>query len=96
MTASEAEVAIGTALKMNEPDRFTATCEAVVNDMATALSRSPQERQEKALATFGDSMRSQWRNTFPSVENVDGMVDDLITRIRARIRALEGGGAGAA
>ena len=96
MTASESEVAIGTALKMSEFDRFTATCEVVINDMALALSRSPTERREKALATFGDSMRSQWRNTFPSVENVDGMVDDLITRIHARIRALEGGGAGTA
>ena len=78
---------------MSEPDRFAETCEAVVNDLALALSRSLQERQEKALADFGANMRSQWRNTFPSLsaENVDGMVDDLISRIRARISELEGG-----
>ncbi len=51
---------------MSEPDRFAETCEAVVNDLALALSRSLQERQEKALADFGANMRSKWRNTFPS------------------------------
>ena len=78
---------------MSEPDRFAETCEAVVNDLALALSRSLQERQEKALADFGANMRSQWSNTLPSLsaENVDGMVDDLISRIRARISELEGG-----
>ena len=77
---------------MTTPDEFVSRVQATVDELALALSHTPHERQETALQSFADVVRAQWRALFSpvlSAEDVDGMVGDVLARVRAKRDDLE-------
>jgi hypothetical protein len=68
-------------------------------DEASRLSHSLHDQQEEWLRGFADSLRAQWRQVFAPVlssEDVDGMVADVLSRVRAKRDRLEDLGGGTA
>jgi hypothetical protein len=77
---------------MTTPDEFLQRVLATVDDLALVLSHTPRERQEEWLKGFADRVRTQWHGLFAptlSSENVDGMVADLVARVKAKRDRLE-------
>jgi hypothetical protein len=84
---------------MTTPNEFLQRVLATVDDAAFRLSHTPRDRQEEWLQGFGDRTRAQWREVFApfmSAEDVDGMVADLVARVRAKRDQLESFGGGTA
>jgi hypothetical protein len=84
---------------MTWPARFQERILAAVDDTAFRLSHTPHDRQEDWLQSFADRIRAQWRELFTpalSAEDVDGMVADVVTRVRAKRDSLESFGGGRA
>jgi hypothetical protein len=84
---------------MTTPDQFLERVLAAVDDAAFRLSHTPHDRQEGWLNDFADRMRMQWRSLFMtalSAEDVDGMVSDLVARVKAKRDEIEAAGVGRA
>jgi hypothetical protein len=72
---------------------------AAVDDAAFRLSHTPHDRQEEWLRGFAERVSAQWREVFSpalSSEDVDGMVADLVARVRKRRDEIEAAGTGRA
>jgi hypothetical protein len=81
------------------PDRFLERVLAAVDDAAFRLSHTPHGRQAAWLNAFARRMRRQWRPLFVPVlssEDVDGMVADVLVRVKAKRDFLERVGSGSA
>jgi hypothetical protein len=68
-------------------------------NLAEAAAHMPLDRQEALLQGFAERVRLQWREVFApylSAEDVDGMVADVLARVRAKRNRLEGFGGGSA
>jgi hypothetical protein len=80
-------------------DRFLPRVLAAVDDAALRLAGTPHELQAAFLQRFARRILAQWSELFTpalSAEDVEGMVEDLLGRIRARRDRLERFGAGSA
>jgi hypothetical protein len=80
-------------------DGFLKRVLVAVDDAAFRLSHTPREPQEEWLQGFGDRVRAQWGPLFaPRLEpkDVDGMVSDLVARVRKRRDEMEAAGTGTA
>ena len=77
---------------MTTPAEFLERVLATVDDLALVLAHTPRERQEEWLKGFADRVRAQWHELFAptlSSEDVNGMVADVVTRVRAKRDGLE-------
>jgi hypothetical protein len=84
---------------MTTPDEFLERVLGAVDEAAFRLSHTPHDRQAAWLRGFERRVRAQWRSVFMpalSAEDVDGMVADLMGRVRAKRNRLERFGAGSA
>jgi hypothetical protein len=82
---------------MMNPDRFLAGVLEAVDDAAFRLSHTPG--QEEWLQGFAERVGAQWRQVFEpfmSAEDVDGMVADVVQRVRKRRDEIEAAGVGRA
>jgi hypothetical protein len=83
---------------MTTPD-FLARVLAAADDAAFRLAHTQHDRQDAWLRGFARRIRAQWRELFTpalSSEDVDGMVADLVARVRAKRDRLESHGVGTA
>jgi hypothetical protein len=81
------------------PDEFLPRVLAAVDEAAFRLAYAPRGQQNDWLQGFAERLRAQWLEVFQpflSGDDVDGMVGDVVSRIRAKRRGLEGVGAGTA
>ena len=72
---------------MTAPAEFLPRVLATVADLALCLSHTPRDRQEAFLEEFAANVRVQWREVFApymSAKDVDGMVEDVIARVRTK------------
>ena len=77
---------------MMQPNEFLSRVVASVDDIALALSHSPYDLQKKTIKGFADRLRPEWREAFApalTADDVDGMVDDVVTRVWTRLGYLE-------
>ena len=84
---------------MTTPNAFLERVLAAVDDAAFRLSHTSPDRQEEEIRRFADRLRAQWREAFSpylSAEDVAGMVDDVLARVRAKLDRLESFGGGRA
>jgi hypothetical protein len=84
---------------MTTPDEFLPRVLAAVDDAALRLAGTPHELQAAFLQRLACRIRAQWRELFTpalSAEDVDGMVADVVARIRAKRDSLESFGGGRA
>ena len=84
---------------MTTPAEFLPRVLATVADLALILAHTPRDRQEAFLEEFAANVKAQWRELFSpvlSAEDVDGMVADVIERVRAKRDQIEAAGAGTA
>ena len=84
---------------MTTPAEFLPRVLATVADLALILSHTPRDRQEAFLEEFAANVKAQWRELFSpvlSAKDVDGMVADVVARVRAKRDAIEAAGAGTA
>jgi hypothetical protein len=81
------------------PDDFLKRVLAAVDELAFRLAHTPHDRQAAWLSGFARRMRRQWRLLFApalSADDVDGMVADLLARVRKRRDEIEAAGSGRA
>jgi hypothetical protein len=72
---------------MTTPNEFLERVFEAVDDAAFRMSHTPPDQQESWLEGYADRLRAQWRETFRpwlSASDVDGMVEDVVSRIRAK------------
>jgi hypothetical protein len=84
---------------MTTPDEFLERVLGTVDDVAFRLSHTPQDAQEEWLEGFADRLRAQWREAlrpFLTGEDVNGMVEDVIKRVRKGRDGIESVGLGSA
>jgi hypothetical protein len=84
---------------MTTPDEFLQRVLATVDDLAFRLSHTPHDGQEEWLQGFARRVHAQWCQVFSpalSANDVDGMVADLVARVRAKRDQLESFGGGTA
>jgi hypothetical protein len=84
---------------MTTPDEFLSRVFAAADDAALALACTSPARQEEWLEGFARRVRAQWGETFApylSEGDVDGVVADLVGRVRAKRDYLERFGRGTA
>jgi hypothetical protein len=77
---------------MTTPAEFLQRILVTVDDLALRLSHTPQDRQEEWLRGFAERVRAQWGELFSpalSAEDVNGMVADMMARVRKRRDQLE-------
>jgi len=80
-------------------DQFLTRVFAAADEVALALACTSQARQEEWLAGFARRVRSQWGQIFApyfSESDLDGVVADLVGRVRAKRDRLERFGRGSA
>jgi hypothetical protein len=81
------------------PDQFQERVVAAAGDLAFRLAGSPEELQAALINGFAQRVRTQWRSLFTpalSADDVDGMVADVLARVRAKRDRLESFGGGTA
>ena len=80
------------------PDAFVERIRSEVEHLALLYAGMPDEIVEASLKDFGERVLVQWREVFSLLkpDDVAGMVEDLLGRIRARRREIEVGGRGLA
>jgi hypothetical protein len=80
------------------PDAWLARMLETVDELAFRLAHTPRDYQAAWLQRFSRRVRKQWCVVFPfmSAEDVSGMVDDLLSRVRKRRDEIEAAGAGTA
>jgi hypothetical protein len=84
---------------MTTPDQFLERVFAAVDDAAFRLSHTPHDRQEEWLEGFADRLRAHWCDAFHpmlSDDDVNGVVEDVVSRISAKRNHLESLGGGTA
>jgi hypothetical protein len=84
---------------MTPGDEFLERVHDAVADAAFRLSHTPRDAQEEWLQGFAHRVRTQWREVFSpalSSEDINGMVADVVARVRAKRDGLEGLGGGTA
>jgi hypothetical protein len=84
---------------MTTPDEFLSRVFAAADEAALFLAGTPPDLQAEWLQKFGYSVHSQWSEVFGSYltpRDVDGMVIDVVERIRRRRDFLERFGRGTA
>ena len=84
---------------MKTPAEFLPRVLATVADLALRLAHTPRDRQEAFLEEFAANVQAQWREVFApymSAKDVDGMVADVVARVRAKRDEIEAGGVGTA
>ena len=71
------------------PKIFSSAFIESIEETAFGLSQTPHDRHEEWLQGFAERVRAQWREVFPflSGEDMDSMVDDVVTRVRAKLKA---------
>ena len=98
-TASDLLNSRGRGESMNTPAEFLPRVLATVADLALILAHTPRDRQEAFLEEFAANVQAQWREVFApymSAKDVDGMVEDVIARVRTKRDQIESAGAGTA
>jgi hypothetical protein len=81
------------------PDQFLPRVLAAVDDAALRLAGTPHELQAAFLQRLACRVSAQWRELFTpalSAEDIDGMVADLVQRVRKRRDQIEAAGVGTA
>jgi hypothetical protein len=81
------------------PDDWLSRVFAAADEMALRLAGTPHDRQSEWLEGFARRVRAQWGETFApymSEDDVDGVVADLVGRVKARRDYLERFGKGQA
>jgi hypothetical protein len=84
---------------MSTPDEFLSRVFAAADDAALALACTSPARQEEWLQGFARRVRAHWGEIFApyfSESDVDGVVADLVGRVRAKTGRLERFGRGTA
>jgi hypothetical protein len=79
------------------PDEFLKRVLEAVEEAAFRLSHTPHDRQEQWLQGFADRLGTQWCEVFAPYllsAEVDGLVADVIFRIKAKRDLLESLGGG--
>jgi hypothetical protein len=68
---------------------------ATVDDLALLYANTPPEAAERSLAEFGERVREGWRTALPWLppHDLDGVIGDLVARVRARRLEIEHTGA---
>ena len=71
------------------PEEFFKRLHKSIEETAFGLSQTPHDRHEEWLQGFAERVRAQWREVFPflSGEDMDSMVDDVVTRVRAKLES---------
>jgi hypothetical protein len=78
---------------MTMPNEFLERVLTAVDDAAFRLSHTPRDAQDEWLQGFADRVRTGWLEIFRpslSTSDVDGMVADVVERVRAKRDRLEG------
>jgi hypothetical protein len=72
-------------------DDFLKCALATVDELALLYANTPDDKVDMSLSESAERMRKRWRETFTFLraEDVDGMVSDLVDRIRKRRREME-------
>jgi hypothetical protein len=81
------------------PDQFLERVLGAADHAALRLAATPHDRQAAWLREFARRLRTQWRQLFTPVlssEDVDGMVADVLLRVKAKRDEIEAGGVGRA
>jgi hypothetical protein len=81
------------------PDQFLTRVFEAADDAALLLAGMPPDQQSAWLQRFGYAVHAQWSEVFAPhlrAEDVNGMVVDVIERIRRRRDFLERFGRGSA
>lgn len=76
---------------MATPEDFLKCALATVDKLALLFAGAPDDRAEATLSEFAERVRNGWREAFDFLrgEDVDGMVADLVDRIRKRRGEIE-------
>ncbi len=77
---------------------FLDMAEDVIEQLALLYAHTPEDAMERSLALFGANVRSEWREVtkdLPAMtdDDIDGAVEHLLFRIRARRQQIEAAGA---
>jgi hypothetical protein len=77
---------------MTTPDEFLSRVFAAADEVALRLAGTPPALQADCLERFAYSVHAQWSDVFASYlkpSDVDGMVIDVVERVRRRRDYLE-------
>jgi hypothetical protein len=80
------------------PTEFLDRVLAVVDDLALLFSHTPRDRQEDALRNFAQRLKARWQEALSLLpaEEADGIIADVVERVRARSSQMKAAGTGRA
>ena len=72
-------------------DDFLKCALETIDELALLYAGTPNEKVDVSLSEFAERMRKRWREAFDFLrgDDVDGMVADVVDRIRKRRREIE-------
>jgi hypothetical protein len=77
---------------MIAPEEFVSRVVSAIDELALGLAGTPKEHQEEALRALVVRVRAGWRENFTPIlsdDDVEGMIGDMMARVRVKLDGLE-------